>query len=195
MQGLPARVIVPILLGAAGTLALAYGAGPSPPPAVLTGASFVAFYGLLTLAPWLTLRLGVRWWILSFVGSVAGFFLGLLAATVVDRFLACLRPECAPPVPPPFVVLFGVNMAFIGLAQALALNGTTARVVWIFGTLLAGAALGLGIQLSTGQFGLSPLNLYYGPAMVGGVGWGVVTAVTLLVLMRTRATGATPRET
>jgi hypothetical protein len=86
-------------------------------------------------------------------------------------------------------------MAFIGLTQALALNGATARIVWIFGTLLAGAALGLGIQLSTGQFGLSPLNLYYGPAMVGGVGWGVVTAVTLLVLMRTRATGATPRET
>src|SRR5579872_1612081 len=136
------KVAVPIVLGAAATLALAVGTFGLVefPGAVVV--SFVTFFGLISLAPSFSLRIGPRWWIASGIGSVAGLILGLTVAFLVGGPLpatVCLvgTPCPAPTEPPPFRfdVLFAVTISVLGLVQSLAIKDRTARLMWIAGSI------------------------------------------------------------
>jgi hypothetical protein len=188
------KIAAPIVLGAAATLALAVGTlGLVQVPGAVV-IFFLAFFGLLSLAPWLSLRIGPRWWLASAIGSVAGLILGLTVAFLVGGpgpLAVCIESPCPPaPEPPPFRfdVLFAVMISVLGLAQSLAIKGRAARLMWIAGSLVAALALGLGVQLSTSALKLNPVNLNYVPAVIGGAAWGVVIAITLVMTTRARTT-------
>jgi hypothetical protein len=183
---------VPVLLGVVALLSLAFGTSPTflkygPSWVVLGG--FVLFYVLINLAPWLTLRTGIGWWIsgvVVLVVGVAALFTDLLIYGFGTGPLLCWNGPCPATQPPPaqFGLFFTIAIGVLGLGQAFSIRGRSAKVLWVAASIVAGAALGFGIQLSTGVLRVDAANLNYVPAAIGGAAWGIVMAVAVQFVKR-----------
>ena len=167
-----ARIVGPLVLGTASGLAIA-AANQSSSAFVAVG-SFVAFYVFFVLATWIGMRAGLAWWLVSLVGAPVGLLVGIMVTLLTNTASFCFLGPCPTPKPFPFGVLFTVNFGVLGLAQAFTLSGASRKLLWIVGNLVAGAAFGFAIQLSTSVLHQNDQIVGYVPGTIGGLAWGIV---------------------
>jgi hypothetical protein len=187
-----AKLLIPVVFGPAAAVVLAIGlTGAIEPPTF--GAALAGFYLLLALAPWIALRPGLLWWVASPIAAVVGV---PIAIAFVFSTMACFGANsgsgCAPQGPPfPLVFVFGIALGILGIAQAVTLTGNRAKVIWIVGSFVAGAAMGAAWAISSVSLpdGLPVVN-YESPA-VGGAVWGGVIAITMYLVERQRPRATT----
>lgn len=170
------KVILTVVLGAVGTLLIVVGSSGIALGFDYVAGALTACFALLATGPAISLRPGWRWWIATLIGGAAG---SAAAFQFALSDLMCGGGFCPARPPFPLAVLFGLALGGVGLGQALVLKETSSFLIWALGSIIAGAALGICLQV-VGVWDVvpEPIRIYVG-ALVAGAAWGAITSAAV----------------